>query len=136
MGVGFHINGLCVLGSIVASQKWGACRLCIKHVTVFNDLLQVHRLIQVDSVTFAGYMHSEEPIWFSEVSALPFAHELCLDRINYGLVRAQEDYPEESDGHLMSNGHPSPKNKPRSRRNKGEMEEKSPDYIPSAQCQI
>ena len=36
-------------------------------------------------------MHSEELIWFSEVSALPFAHELCLDRINYGLVRATEE---------------------------------------------
>ena len=33
-------------------------------------------------------------------------------------------------------GHHSPKNEPRSRRNEGEMEEKSPDYVPSAQCQI
>ncbi|KIM61146.1 hypothetical protein SCLCIDRAFT_26118 [Scleroderma citrinum Foug A] len=40
------------------------------------------------------------------------------------------DYPD------ARNEHHSPENKPRSRRNKGEMEEKSPDYVPSAQCQI
>ena len=49
---------------------------------------------------------------------------------------AQEDYPEESDGCLMSSRHHSPENEPRSRRNEGETEEKSPDYVPSAQCQI
>ena len=49
---------------------------------------------------------------------------------------AQEDYPEESDDCLTSSRHHSPKNEPRSRRNEGEMEEKSPDYAPSAQCQI
>ena len=49
---------------------------------------------------------------------------------------AQEDYPEESDGCLTPSGHHSPEKEPRSRRNKGEMEEKSPDYIPSTQCQI
>ena len=49
---------------------------------------------------------------------------------------AQEDYPEERDDHLTSRGHHSPENEPRSRRNKGEMEEKSPDYVPSAQGQI
>ena len=49
---------------------------------------------------------------------------------------AREDYPEESDGCLMSRRYHSPENEPRSRRNKGEMEEKSPDYILSAQCQI
>ena len=49
---------------------------------------------------------------------------------------AREDYPGESDDHLMPSGHHSPENEPRSRRNKGEMEEKSPDYVPSAQCQI
>ena len=48
----------------------------------------------------------------------------------------QEDYPEESDGCLMSSRHHSLKNEPRSRRNEGETEEKDPDYIPSAQCQI
>ena len=60
-------------------------------------------------------------------------------RNEYGMSQpsiTQEDYPEESDGHLMSRGHHSPKNEPRSRRNKGEMEEKSSDYVPSAQCQI
>ena len=76
MGAEFRINGLCVLGSIVASQKWGACGLCIKHAAPFNDLLKVHGLIQVDSMTFASDTHSEELIQFSEVSALPFAHEL------------------------------------------------------------
>ena len=48
----------------------------------------------------------------------------------------QEDYPGESNDRLMPSGHCSPENKPRSRRNKGEMEEKSPDYVPSAQCEI
>ena len=60
-------------------------------------------------------------------------------RNKYGILQpsiAWEDYPEESDDRLMSNRHPSPKNELRSRRNEGEMEEKSPDYIPSAQCQI
>ena len=56
-----------------------------------NDLLEVHTLIQVDGVTFAGDMHLEELCWFSMVSALPFVHELCFDRINYGLVRATEE---------------------------------------------
>ena len=91
MGVESRINGLCVLGGIVASQKWGACGLCIKHAALFNDLLKVRGLIQVDSTTFASDMHSEELIQFSEVLALPFAHELHLDRINYGLVRATEE---------------------------------------------
>ena len=49
---------------------------------------------------------------------------------------AQEDYPGESNDRLMRSGHHSPKNKPRSRRNEREMEEKDPDYVPSAQCQI
>ena len=49
---------------------------------------------------------------------------------------AREDYPGESNGCLMSRGHRSPKNEPRSRRNEGETEEKSPDYVPSTQCQI
>ena len=49
---------------------------------------------------------------------------------------AQEDYPEESDGCLTSSRHHSPENEPRSRRNETEMEEKDPDYVPSAQCQI
>ena len=38
--------------------------------------------------------------------------------------------------HLTSSGYHSTKNESGSRRNKGETEEKSPDYIPSAQCQI
>ena len=42
-------------------------------------------------MTFAGDTHLEELIWFSKVSALPFAHELHLDRINYSLVRATEE---------------------------------------------
>ena len=42
-------------------------------------------------MTFAGDMHLEELFWFSEVSALPLVHELHLDRINYGLVRATEE---------------------------------------------
>ena len=33
----------------------------------------------------------EELIQFSKVSALPFAHELCFDQINYVLVRATEE---------------------------------------------
>ena len=49
---------------------------------------------------------------------------------------AQEDYPEESDGCLMSSRHHSPENESRSRRNEREMEEKDPDYVPSTQCQI
>ena len=60
-------------------------------------------------------------------------------RNEYGTLQpsiAREDYPEERNGHLTSRGHHSPKNEPRSRRNKGEMEEKGPDYVPSAQCQI
>ena len=48
----------------------------------------------------------------------------------------QKDYPEESNDHLTSRGHHSPENEPRSRRNEGETEEKSPDYVPSTQCQI
>ena len=60
-------------------------------------------------------------------------------RNEYGMSQpsiAQEDYPGESNDHLMRSGHHSPKNEPRSRRNEGEMEEKSPDYVPSTQCQI
>ena len=60
-------------------------------------------------------------------------------RNGYGTSKpsiAREEYPEESDGCLTSSRHHSPKNEPRSRRNKREMEEKSPDYVPSAQCQI
>ena len=60
-------------------------------------------------------------------------------RNEYGMLQpsiAQEDYPEESDDCLTSRGHHSLKNKPRSRRNEREMEEKDPDYVPSAQCQI
>ena len=41
-------------------------------------------------------------------------------RNEYGMLQpsiAQEDYPEESDDHLTSRGHHSPKNEPRSRRN-------------------
>ena len=60
-------------------------------------------------------------------------------RNEYGMSQpsvAQEDYPEESDDHLTSRGHHSPENEPRSRRNEGETEEKSPDYVPSTQCQI
>ena len=49
---------------------------------------------------------------------------------------AREDYPGESNDHLMRSGHHSPENEPRSRRNEGETEEKSPDYVPSTQCQI
>ena len=40
----------------------------------------------------------------------------------------------ESNDCLMSSRHHSPENEPRSRRNEGEMEEKSPDYVPSARC--
>ena len=60
-------------------------------------------------------------------------------RNGYGMSQpsvTQEDYPGESNDRLMSSRHHSPENKPRSRRNKGEMEEKSPDYVPSTQCQI
>ena len=60
-------------------------------------------------------------------------------RNEYGMSQpsiTQEDYPEESDDCLTSSKHHSPENKPRSRRNEEEMEEKSPDYIPSTQCQI
>ena len=45
----------------------------------------------MDSATFVGDMHSEELIQFSEVSALPFVHELHFDRINHSLVRATEE---------------------------------------------
>ena len=45
----------------------------------------------MDSATFAGDTHSEELIRFSKVSALPLVHELCFDRVNYGLVRATEE---------------------------------------------
>ena len=48
----------------------------------------------------------------------------------------REDYPGESNDCLMRSGHHSLENEPRSRRNGREMEEKDPDYIPSAQCQI
>ncbi|KIM59076.1 hypothetical protein SCLCIDRAFT_27522 [Scleroderma citrinum Foug A] len=41
------------------------------------------------------------------------------------------DYPDVRNG-----GHHSLENEPRSRRNEREMEEKDPDYVPSAQCQI
>ena len=62
------------------------------------------------------------------------------DAINeYGMSQpsiAREDYPGESNDHLMRSGHHSLQNKPRSRRNEREMEEKDPDYVPSAQCQI
>ena len=60
-------------------------------------------------------------------------------RNEYGTLQpsiAQEDYPEESDGCLTSSRHHSLENEPRSRRNKREMEEKDPDYVPSTQCQI
>ena len=60
-------------------------------------------------------------------------------RNGYGLLQpsiAQEDYSGESNDHLMRSGHHSLENEPRSRRNKREMEEKDPDYVPSAQCQI
>ena len=49
---------------------------------------------------------------------------------------AREDYPGESNDRLMRSGHHSLENEPRNRRNKREMEEKDPDYVPSAQCQI
>ena len=49
---------------------------------------------------------------------------------------AREDYPGESNDCLTSSRHHSPENEPRSRRNEREMEEKDPDYVPSAQCQI
>jgi len=68
----------------------GACGLCIEHATAFNDLLEVHALIQVDSMTFASDSHSEELIRFSKVSAVPFAHELRFDGINNSLVRDAE----------------------------------------------
>src|SRR5437899_6258074 len=45
----------------------------------------------MDSTTFAGDAHLEELIRFSKVSALPFAHELCFNGINYSLVRATEE---------------------------------------------
>jgi len=90
MGVEICINRLCIPGGIVASWQWGACRLCIKHAAAFDDLLEVHTLIQVDSATFASDSHSEELIRFSKVSALPFAHELRFDGINNSLVRATE----------------------------------------------
>ena len=48
---------------------------------------------------------------------------------------ARGDYPEESDDHLTYRGHHSPENEPRSRRNKGEMEERSPEYILAPKCQ-
>ena len=60
-------------------------------------------------------------------------------RNGYGLLQpfiAREDYPGERYECLMRSGHHSLKNEPRSRRNKREMEEKDPDYVPSAQCQI
>ena len=60
-------------------------------------------------------------------------------RNEYGTLQpsiTQEDYPGESNDCLMRSGHHSLENEPRSRRNEGEMEEKSPDYVPSAQCQI
>ena len=49
---------------------------------------------------------------------------------------AREDYPGESNDRLMRSGHYSLENEPRSKRNEREMEEKDPDYVPSAQCQI
>ena len=60
-------------------------------------------------------------------------------RNEYGMSQpsiTREDYPGESNDCLTSSRHYLLENKPRSRRNKGETEEKSPDYIPSAQCQI
>ena len=60
-------------------------------------------------------------------------------RNGYGMSKpsiAREDYPDESDGCLMSSRHHSPENEPRSRRNIREMEEKDPDYVLSAQCQM
>ena len=60
-------------------------------------------------------------------------------RNEYGMLQpsiTREDYPGESNDCLTSSRHHSPKNEPRSRRNEGETEEKSPDYIPSTQCQI
>ena len=58
---------------------------------MLNDLLEVHTLIQMDGVTFAGDAHLEELFWFSKVLVLPLVHELHFDRINYGLVRATEE---------------------------------------------
>ena len=60
------------------------------HAAVLNDLLEVRALIQVDGATFVGNTHLEELIWFSKISALPFAHELCFDGIDDSLVRAAE----------------------------------------------
>ena len=60
-------------------------------------------------------------------------------RNEYGMSQpsiAREDYPGESNDCLMCSGHHSLENEPRSRRNKREMEEKDPDYVPSTQCQI
>ena len=59
-----------------------------------------------------------------------------MSTARYSHPSHKNDYPEESDGHWMSSEHHSPKNEPRSRRNEEEMEEKSPDYVPSTQCQI
>ena len=67
---------------IISNRQYIPCSLyqtCLVHDST---------LIQVDSTTFVGDMHLEELIWFSKVLALPFAHELCFDRVNYGLVRA------------------------------------------------
>ena len=89
-GVEIRINRLCILGSIVASQQWGACRLCIEHATTFDNLLEVRALVQVDSAIFASDSHLEELIRFSKVSVLPFVHELRFDGINNSLVRATE----------------------------------------------
>ena len=58
---------------------------------MLNDLLEVRALIQMDSTSFAGDAHSEKLLWFSKVTALPFAHELCFDQINYGLVGATKE---------------------------------------------
>ena len=57
---------------------------------MFDDLLEVCALIQMDSATFVSDSHSEELIRFSKVSALPFMHELRFDGINNSLVRAAE----------------------------------------------
>ncbi|KIM62620.1 hypothetical protein SCLCIDRAFT_24910 [Scleroderma citrinum Foug A] len=62
-------------------------------------------------------------------------HVAVILRMRTGPAYEEEfmkmDYPDARNG-----GHHSPENKPRSRRNKRETEEKNPDYVPSAQCQI
>ncbi|KIM51718.1 hypothetical protein SCLCIDRAFT_1166396 [Scleroderma citrinum Foug A] len=45
-----------------------------------------------------------------------------------GSMSDSDESSSKSNDHLMPSGHHSPENEPRSRRNEGEMEEKSPDY--------